>query len=147
MTESRFSLVDVAVADDVRQESTGKLLIIGMYLGSIIATSVPILLPTLAFITKWSSPDGSLPAGTYGIVGPDGSVVGRTSAAPVAAGPPVPWIIAVNKFTPVRLEKIGIYHWTFTPKGGRARTLTKFTVGLLEAAPDGSPDRIVLAPD
>ncbi len=134
MTAHRFSLVDVILADDLRQESTGKLLVIGMYLGSIIAARIPIMLPTLAVITKWRSPDGSLPAGVYRILSPADKVVHQTEAKAVEAGPPAPFLLAVNKFTPVMLESTGVYRWTFTPKGGRPRTLASFTVATLTPA-------------
>ena len=37
------------ICDDVRQENTGKFLIIGMYMGNITVTQLPFALPTLTF--------------------------------------------------------------------------------------------------
>ncbi len=37
------------VCDDVRQENTGKFIILGMYMGNITVTQLPFALPTLAF--------------------------------------------------------------------------------------------------
>lgn len=128
MSRKSFKVIDVILADDVRQERNNKLLVVGMYSGSVIVPPLPVVLPSLAFVTKWWTADGSLPAGTYKVLDPRGQVVIQVASAAFKAESPTPFLLAINRFVPVRLEQEGPHRWMFTPEGGRARRLAEFVV-------------------
>jgi hypothetical protein len=48
-----LSLKFTIMCDDVRQENTGKLMLIGMYMGNITVTQLPFVLPTLTFFQQF----------------------------------------------------------------------------------------------
>ena len=125
--------IDVIVCDDVRVENTGKLMLVGVYLGNIVCRELPTILPTLSFLTKWKSDDGSLPKGVFRLLDPTGTEVVAVGTEAIPAGDPKPMLLSINRFVPVRLKVPGRYRWVFTAYRGRSRTLTTLDVVLADA--------------
>lgn len=128
---SKPRLIDVIICDDVRQETSGKLIVIGIYLGNVLVTSFPTTIPSLSFISKWLTRDGSLPAGAYAVVGPDRKSLGTIPSTGFPPGPPLPFAMTINRFQPFTFRAPGTHRFVFTPDGGRRQTLCTFDVGVL----------------
>ena len=100
------------MCDDVRQENTGKLILIGMYMGNITVTQLPFLLPTLAFFQQFEVDR----LGSYtlrvqmqdleqGRTLTQGVIMMDVQQAPVLPGP----AINIVKFGGVQFERAGSY--------------------------------------
>jgi hypothetical protein len=124
--------IDVIVCDDVRVEKTGKLILVGVYLGNIVCRELPTILPTLSFLTKWKSDDGSLPKGVFRLLDPSGTEVVAVGTEAIPAGDPKPMLLSINRFVPMRLKVPGRYRWVFAADGARFRTLTTLDVVLAD---------------
>ena len=133
MSDRNPRAIDVIVCDDVRVEKTGKLMLVGVYLGNIVCRELPTILPTLSFLTKWKSDDGSLPKGVFRLLDPSGTEVVAVGTEAIPAGDPKPILLSINRFVPMRLKVPGRYRWVFTAYRGRSRTLTTLDVVLADA--------------
>jgi hypothetical protein len=139
-----YRLVDVTLCDDVRQETSAKLILIGVYLDTVIVFQLPAVLPSFSVVLKWRTGQTGVPEGVIRILRPDGSEAGSIAveaSPPKAAGGR---FVTVLKFQPFGFTLAGKYRVAFTPTGGRRRLLASFEVllqppslapGLQQAAP------------
>ncbi|NOZ22405.1 MAG: hypothetical protein GXP25_15095 [Planctomycetes bacterium] len=122
-------LIDVIVCDEVRQENTGKLLVIGMYLDNVGVPRTPFMLPVLSFLCKWRVEAGVSLAGTFKVVGPSNQTVRKldfpAATAPAGAGG---LLLTTIRLQPFPIEEAGQYRLMFKPEGGRARAIARFDV-------------------
>ena len=135
MSAQTPKLLDLILCDEVRREDNGKLLVIGMYLGSILVPRVPFRMPRLSFFCKWKT-NGSLPAGDFRLTNPSKEAVGgfgmKTEREPESVAP-----LFYTTFTleNIQLTETGTYSLCHKPPGGkRFRTFSTFEVGLKEEA-------------
>ena len=133
MSAQSPKLVDLIVCDEVRREDNGKLLVIGMYLGSILVPRVPFRMPRLTFFCKWKT-YGSLPTGDFRLTNPSKEAVGgfgmKTEREPESVGP-----LFYTTFTleNIQLTETGTYSLSYKhPAGKRFRSISTFDVGLKE---------------
>ncbi len=126
-------LVDLILCDEVRREDNGKLLVIGMYLGSILVPQVPFRMPRLSFFCKWKT-YGSLPAGDFRLTNPSKETVGgfgmKTEREPESVAP-----LFFTTFTleNIQLTETGTYSLSYKhPDGKRFRSISTFDVSLKE---------------
>lgn len=121
-------LVNVILCDQVRQESTGKLLVIGMYTGTVLLGSCPATIPTLSFVCTWKLPRGSSIDGAFEVLSPEdeplGSVTVRPQNQPTGDGEATT-IIVLSPFT---FTTLGEYRLVHRPSNERRRTVYRFTV-------------------
>lgn len=73
-------LIDWMMCDDVRQELSGKISIMGIYDGEISVYSVPLMLPQLWFVLKWDISEGGFNDMIMRIELPDGKTLGSFNA-------------------------------------------------------------------
>jgi hypothetical protein len=141
MTRNQPKLLDVIVCDEVRQESNGKLLILGMYLDNMGVPVVPFTLPVLTFLCKWRFDRGRLPAGRFRVLAPSGAVV-RESALPPVEGPTEArgLVLTTIRFQGLTVTELGRYRLVFTPAGGRSRIVAELQVDRTsEPVPGAAP--------
>jgi len=123
-------LIDVIICDEVRQESNGKLLIIGMYLDNMGVPKVPFTHPGLTFLCKWKFQQGHVPAGKFRLLGPSRKTLreGGFSTGKVdddAAG----LILTTLRFQPFQVDELGEYRLVFAPQPSkRGRTIAVLDV-------------------
>lgn len=130
-----YRLVDATLCDEVRQEMSGKLLLIGVYLQNVIVFQLPTVLPSFSVLLKWrTGPDG-VPAGVIRILRPDDSVASSMPVEACAPTPPGGWFFTVLKFQPFGFTAAGEYHLVFAPTRGRQRSLLSFEVTLQQLPP------------
>lgn len=129
MTGKAPRLIDVIICDEVRQENTGKLLVIGMYLDNIGVPQLPFVMPVLTFLCKWYCESGSLPLGSYELKTPAARTLlsqnlERTEPSPEA---PAQMLVPI-RFQALHLTETGKYRLSFKPEGGRSRIIASFRV-------------------
>ena len=136
MTTQVPKLVDVIVCDEVRQENTGKLLVIGMYLDNIGVPRIPFVLPALSFLCKWRVEAGVSLAGTFKVVSPSNRVIHDLdlSGTPAPAGSGG-LLLTTIRVQPFPIEEAGQYRLTFKPTKGRTRTIARFDVHTRHPSP------------
>jgi len=139
MKKHPAKLIDVIICDEVRQENTGKLLIIGMYLDNIGVPRLPFMLPVLTFLCKWRFESGQFPLGTYQLVAPSGQIehthcIETAEPQPESAGQ----ILVPIRVQPFRITETGEYRLHFKPDGGRRRTIARFHVHTPEEKEENS---------
>jgi hypothetical protein len=129
MSRHQPQLIDVMICDDVRQEVTGKLVIVGMYLDNIGVPHLPFSLPTLTFLCKWRVEGGPLPSGELEVVAPSNQVLHRvTLRPPDGAAPATGSILTPIQIQPFIIGECGQHRLLFRSEGGRARTIARFEV-------------------
>ncbi len=135
MSAQAPKLVDLIVCDEVRREDNGKLLVIGMYLGSILVPQVPFRMPKLSFFFKWKT-NGSLPSGEFRLANPSKDVVGgfgmKTDRTPDSVGALFYMTFTLEN---IQLTEVGTYTLSYKPPGGkRFRPISSFEVGQKEGS-------------
>jgi hypothetical protein len=131
-----YRLVDATLCDDVRQETSGKLVLIGVYLQNVIVFQLPTVLPSFSVLLKWrTGPDG-VPAGVIRILRPDDSVASSMPVEACAPTPPGGRFLTVLKFQPFGFTLAGVYRIVFAPTRRRQRSLMSFEVILQQLPPD-----------
>lgn len=128
MSRREPRLVDVIICDEVRQEITGKLIIVGMYLDNIGVPELPFVLPSLTFLCKWGLDGGCLPAGELEVVAPSHLVVRRAQLTPSDVAPDAELTLIPVQFRPFTVSESGHHRLLYRPEGGRARTIAHFDV-------------------
>jgi hypothetical protein len=73
-------LIDLIICDDVRQEVSGKISIMGIYADEIVVPLVPTLLPQIWFVMKWDVSEGGFNDVVLRIELPDGKPLGAFPA-------------------------------------------------------------------
>lgn len=131
-----YRLVDATLCDDVRQEMSGKLVLIGVYLRNVIVFQLPTILPSFSVLLKWRAGPGGVPAGVIRILRPDDSVASSMSVEACPPTPPGGRFLTVLKFQPFGFTLAGRYRIVFAPTGGRQRSLMSFEV-ILQQLPSG----------
>jgi hypothetical protein len=123
------------VCDDVRQESNGKHLLIGLF-ETIASSSLPLVYPRLCVFTRWCSGDGEFRQRTR-ILAPDQqTVVVAGQDLPVRLSSAAAIFVNVEVFLGVRFEREGT-HWIEVLLDGALRLRYPLRVARLRAA---SPD-------
>jgi hypothetical protein len=124
-------VVGTIVCDEVRREDNGKLLVVGMYLGSILVPRVPFLLPRLSFFLTWRT-NGLLPSGDFRLSGPSRRAVGQfgmKSEGQPESVPPMFYTTFTLENT--LLTEVGSYTLSYKSFGqARFRPVSSFDVGL-----------------
>jgi hypothetical protein len=121
-------LVDVVVCDQVRQESTGKLLLIGVYLGNVVVFGLPTVLPSLSFVCKWDTGGSRIPEGEYLVVSPTGVILSSVPTKDEDSEPREGVRLAILQFQPFTFPEAGRYRLIWRPVGGRRKVLAEFPV-------------------
>ncbi len=121
-------LVDVTICDDVRQENTGQLLVVGMYLGRIEVSSFPMTIPSLCFLCKWRTEGRNLPGGEFRLGDPAGQVLNSLQVPPFVTDDGSKLSVTVYQFPQFTFTLAGTYQLAFRPQGGRSRVLHSFDV-------------------
>jgi hypothetical protein len=140
-------LIDVIVCDDVRQEINGKLLLIGVYSGSVVIFGLPTVLPTFTLVCKWATKDTVVPPGSYEVLSPRGMSLHRIETRDFGSQVPNSieakdatlkaksnFALAILQFRPFTFSEVGCYRLTFRPNEGRSRVLKEFVVELQKSA-------------
>lgn len=135
MSAQAPKLIDLIVCDEVRREDNGKLLVIGMYLGSILAPHVPFRMPKLSFFFKWKT-NGALPTGEFRLTNPSKEVVGgfgmKTDRTPDSVGALFYMTFTLEN---TQLTEAGTYTLSYKPpEGKRYRPISSFEVGLKDGS-------------
>lgn len=135
-------LVDVIVCDDLRQETSGKYVVVGMYTGPIMLGSFPALLPKLVLMTKWQATEDHPLVGDVKLQSPNGSLIGqgRFDLSPRSGGDLVTTapLIANIQLVPFSVDELGLYSLHFRPPHGRRwRKVFQFEVAQMEARGTG----------
>ena len=109
--------------DDIREESSGKLIIIGLYAKDImLATPVPVTLPKLCFLTRLNGGSGEHEV-KHSLKNPDGKELlndmapGKIQASPEGMGN-----LVVN-VAPFQADKVGRYEYSVVIDGETVNTL------------------------
>ncbi len=135
MSAQAPKFIDLILCDEVRREDNGKLLVIGMYLGSILVPRVPFRMPRLSFFCKWKT-NGSLPTGDFRLTNPSKEALGgfgmKIDREPESVAP-----LFYTTFTleNIQLTETGTYSLSYKPPGGkRYRPISTFEVGLKDGS-------------
>ena len=95
------------LCDDVRQERTGKFILIGLF-DVIGLAQFPALFPRVCIVNRWCSGQGQYKAKTR-IVGPGGEVVGEGQEVVVQLSDIESTVTNVEFFINLKIEKEGVY--------------------------------------
>lgn len=132
-----FSLV----CDQVRQEVSGKFIIIGLYTGGITVPQIPFSIPSLAFfnVFRADAPGPYRFTGSLTELG-TGALVARASG--VAPAPLIaPTVIPVY-FQNLQIRNLGTFNWSIVIEGEPEPFMTQFDVALQRTGPMGAPTRM-----
>jgi hypothetical protein len=143
MTAQAPKLIDLILCDEVRREDNGKLIVVGMYLGSILAPRIPFTMPRLSFFCKWGT-RGSLPTGAFRLTSPAKEPLGESRFTSGGDIPSATDVIYMS-FTlqDIQLNQAGTYTLSFKPTHGRQfRPIFTFSVSLKDEAPSNGTSRI-----
>ena len=119
------------MADDVRIENNGKPIIVGMYMGGITVSQLPLILPTLTFFQVF---DVDRPEDHYLRVQLQNLETGRTlsqAMMPMHNTRPGSPIVNIIKFGNVTFDRSGSYQLTTTIDEGRDPLIFPFDVVLV----------------
>lgn len=95
------------LCDDVRQERTGKFILIGLF--DVIGLPVfPALFPRMCVVTRWCSGQGTFHERVR-LVGPDGAAVVEGQKIPIPLNDPEATATNVQFFINVKFEAAGTY--------------------------------------
>jgi Family of unknown function (DUF6941) len=139
VTRTALKPIDVIICDEVRQEITGKLIVVGMYLGNIGVPKVPVALPGLSFLCKWSIVAGARLGGTFQVVGPSGRTVHEleTPEGPLpesATGQ----LLTMVRIQPFQINEVGQHSLMFRAVGGRRKAIARFEVYAKDSSPQSN---------
>ena len=96
------------LCDDVRQEASGNLIILGV-IGVIRVPGVPIAAPKLCIINRWTAGVGQFNEQVR-LIGPDGITVLRKSGAKLLLPDPTQNVTNVSIFGNVEFPTAGVYY-------------------------------------
>jgi len=115
------------VCDDIRQENTGKFIVIGLYMGNITVPHVPFVLPSLAFLQIFESDN----AGNFSFkirleqMEKGNAIV--EGMGMIAIQGPGTGVIPI-RFAPLQLPAFGTYTLTMSIDGQAPLVLSTFDV-------------------
>ncbi len=100
MKKDMPKLIDWMICDDIRVESNGKTIIIGIYHDSIIVSGLPFVMPQLVTWTKWDITKGPIKKFEFTVTAPDGKSMGHVIGEPPvkASGKKAILQIAISPF-------------------------------------------------
>ncbi len=131
MTRKTSRPHDVLLCDDVRQEKSGKLILVGLYVDNVGVFSLPTTLPTLTFVCKWTHAAGGPIRGRYSVLGPSGAALAAMDVTEIPDAPNARTRITILQLRPFTFPEAGTYRLMVKPEGGRSRSLYSFEVRLV----------------
>jgi uncharacterized protein DUF6941 len=108
-----FDVKSFIVCDDVRQETSGKQILIGVYLDSVVVRSVPVTIPQMAFRIVLNARHTHQGHATFSVKGDDGHTLLAASAADAHFPDPDEDAVFVFQIRNVVLPKAQRYRATF----------------------------------
>jgi hypothetical protein len=124
-------LIDWMICDDVRQEASGKISVMGIFADDIVVYSVPMVIPQLWFVTKWDISEGGFTEISLRIELPDGKPMGPFHAQAPQNLNNKRFMLYLALF-PFQIQSTGDYKLYLTVDGRQEVEMGKFAVVLVD---------------